>query len=146
MATNQIVVGSPRSRSFLRSAVAFISGFLVVVVLSLGSDLLLRRLGVLPPLDQPTGDALLFVAFTYRTVYSVLGSYVVASLAPYAPMAHALISGAVGFVLSLAGAIAMWRLGSHWYPIALVITALPCAWLGGALQSKSAAKAKRREI
>jgi ABC-type xylose transport system permease subunit len=51
-------------------------------------------------------------------------------------MRHALILGAIGFVVSLAGAITattMVDLGPAWYPIALVLTALPCAWLGGAL-------------
>jgi hypothetical protein len=50
-------------------------------------------------------------------------------------MRHALILGIVGLVLSAAGAIATipMDLGPAWYPIALVITALPCAWLGGAL-------------
>jgi len=144
MATNEIVAGSPRSRNLLRSAVAFVCGFLVVVVLSLGSDLLLRRLGIFPPLDKPMRDSLLLLAFAYRTIYSVLGSYVVARLAPYAPMGHALISGAVGSVLSLAGAIAMWQLGSHWYPVALVITALPTAWLGGALHLKCLQKSARK--
>jgi len=38
-----------------------------------------------------------------------------------------------GLVLSLAGAIATMELGPDWYPIALVLTALPCAWLGGVL-------------
>jgi len=63
-------------------------------------------------------------------------SWIAARLAPYAPMRHALALGMIGFVLSLAGAIAaltMADLGPAWYPIALVVTALPCAWLGGAL-------------
>jgi hypothetical protein len=55
----------------------------------------------------------------------------VARLAPYAPMGHALVSGAVGLVLGTAGAVAMWHLGSHWYPVALAITAFPNSWIGG---------------
>jgi len=37
--------------------------------------------------------------------------------------------------VSLAGAIAAipLKLGPIWYPIALALTALPCAWLGGIL-------------
>jgi hypothetical protein len=50
-------------------------------------------------------------------------------------MRHALVLGAVGLALSLAGAIVTipMDLGPSWYPIALVLTALPCAWLGGVL-------------
>ena len=38
--------------------------------------------------------------------------------------------------LIVAGAIATipMNLGPSWYPIALMVTALPCAWLGGVLQ------------
>ena len=48
-------------------------------------------------------------------------------------MLHAIILGGIGFVLALAGCFMMWKLGNHWYPIALVVTALPCTWLGGKL-------------
>jgi hypothetical protein len=50
-------------------------------------------------------------------------------------MGHALVLGAIGFVLSLTGAIVAipLDLGPSWFPIALVLTTLPCAWLGGAL-------------
>jgi hypothetical protein len=50
----------------------------------------------------------------------------------------ALTLGVIGLVLSSAGAIAAipMNLGPSWYPIALVLTALPCAWLGGVLHPK----------
>jgi hypothetical protein len=45
------------------------------------------------------------------------------------------VGGLIGFVVSLAGAVAAipMNLGPTWYPIALALTALPCAWLGGML-------------
>ena len=78
---------------------------------------------------------LCLLALSYRTVYAVVGSYIAARLAPHNPMRHALALGVVGFVLSSIGAIATipMDLGPAWFPIALVLTALPCAWLGGAL-------------
>jgi ABC-type xylose transport system permease subunit len=51
-------------------------------------------------------------------------------------MRHALILGVIGVVLSSLGAITaitMVDVGPAWYPIALVLTTMPCAWLGGAL-------------
>jgi hypothetical protein len=80
------------------------------------------------------------LALAYRCVYAVLGSYIAARFAPHRPMRHALALGAIGLVLSLAGAIASipLNLGPSWYPIALVVTALPCAWLGGALHRRLA--------
>jgi hypothetical protein len=114
-----------------------LAGFIAIVVVSLGTDQLLHSLGVYPPWGEPMYDTgLNLLALIYRIVYGVLGSYLTARLAPRAPMRHALILGAIGFVVSLAGAITattMVDLGPAWYPIALVLTALPCAWLGGAL-------------
>lgn len=121
-----------------RSILAVFTGFVAVVVLSLGTDQLLHSLDVYPPWDQPMTDTgLLLIALTYRVVYGVLGSFIAAWLAPRAPMTHALVLGAIGFVLSIIGAIAMWHLGANWYPIALVITALPGAWIGGYVQGLS---------
>ena len=50
-------------------------------------------------------------------------------------MAHALTLGLIGTVLSTIGVIATsgMDLGPRWYPIALAASALPLAWIGGAL-------------
>jgi hypothetical protein len=41
-------------------------------------------------------------------------------------------------VLSIIGAAATWNrgpaFGPHWYPLALVVTALPTAWAGGKIR------------
>jgi hypothetical protein len=42
-------------------------------------------------------DALFLLATVYRIVYSILGSYIIAWLAPDRPMGHALIGGILGF-------------------------------------------------
>jgi hypothetical protein len=125
-------------RRILRSIGAVLAGFLVVVVLSLGTDLVLHAAGVFPPWDQRMSDALFLLATAYRILYAVAGSYVTARLAPHRPMKHALVGGAVGLVLSAVSAVATWNrpdLGPHWYPLALVATALPCAWAGGRLRA-----------
>jgi hypothetical protein len=126
-------------RRLWRTAAAVLLGLFVIFVLSLVTDQVLHMLEVYPPWGQPmydTNDNLL--ALAYRVVYAVIGCYIAARLAPRNPMHHALALGVVGFVLSLAGAIAAIQmdLGPIWYPIALVLTALPCAWLGGALHRK----------
>lgn len=124
-------------RRILRSLGALFAGFVVVVVLSLGTDLVLHATGIFPRLGQPMSDALFLLATVYRTVYATAGSYVTARLAPHRPMQHALLGGAVGLVLATVGAVATWNkgpeFGPHWYPLALVATALPCAWAGGRL-------------
>ena len=133
----QLAGTTTHPRRLLRSTAAILSGFFAVVVLSLGTDQVLHVLEVYPPWGQPMYDpGLNFLALSYRIVYAVVGSYIAARLAPRNPMRHALALGVVGFVLSLAGAIAaivIAGLGPNWYPLALVVTALPCAWLGGVL-------------
>jgi hypothetical protein len=123
-------------RHIWRSTGAVLIGLVAVVALSLGTDQLLHVLDVYPPWGEPMDDpALNLLALAYRCVYAVLGSYLAAKYAPTAPMRHALTLGLVGLVLSSAGAAAAsgMNLGPMWYPIALIISALPCAWLGGKL-------------
>ena len=120
----------------LRSVAAVLVGFVSVVALSLGTDQVLHVLAVYPPWGKPMHEpGLNLLALSYRTVYAVAGSYLAARLAPRAPMRHALALGVVGLVMSTAGAIATipMDLGPSWFPIALVVSALPCAWLGGVL-------------
>lgn len=128
-----------RPSRILRSIGAVFAGFVVVVVLSLGTDMVLHASGVFPAWGQPMSDALFLLATVYRILYAVLGSYVTARLAPRAPMKHALAGGVVGLVLSTVGAVATWdrgpEFGPHWYPLALVATAMPCAWAGGRLRA-----------
>jgi hypothetical protein len=84
-------------------------------------------------------DSLFAVATIYRVIYGILGGYIAATLAPTRRMQHALFYGLVGFGLSLVGFIAtrnMPELGPRWYPLALVITAIPCAWVGGLLRTR----------
>lgn len=121
-----------------RSIGALLAGFLAVVILSLGTDTLLHAAGIFPSLGQRMADALLLLATAYRTVYGVAGSYITARLAPDRPMQHALVGGVIGLALSIVGAFATWNrvptFGPHWYPVALIVTALPCAWAGGNLR------------
>jgi len=127
---------SPQPRRLGRSVAAVFAGFLAIVVLSLGTDQVLHVLQVYPPWNQPMWDpGLNLLALAYRCIYAVAGCYLAARLAPHAPMRHALILGAIGLVLSTVGAIVATQqeMGPVWYPVALVLTALPCAWLGGAL-------------
>lgn len=119
-----------------RTTIAVLTGFVVIVALSIGVDQVLHVLGVYPPWGQPMYDRTLnALALSYRILISVLGCYITARLAPHAPMRHALILGAIGVVVSTAGALATMgkNLGPMWYPLALVVVSLPCAWLGGRL-------------
>ncbi len=121
-----------------RSILALFTGFVVVVILSIGTDVVLHKTRLFPPLGQRMSDPLFLLATAYRTIFAIVGSYVTARTAPYKPMQHALIGGMIGLVLSIAGAAGTWNrgpeFGPHWYPLSLVVTALPCAWIGGKLR------------
>jgi hypothetical protein len=124
----------------IRSIGAVFAGLLFIVILSLLTDVVMHATGVYPPWFQYMPDSLFLLATAYRVVYSLLGSYLTARLAPQRPMLHALILGVVGMVLSLAGALATWNkgpeFGPKWYPITLIAIAVPLAWLGGKLRLK----------
>ncbi|MGH7549116.1 MAG: hypothetical protein ACREMM_13245 [Gemmatimonadales bacterium] len=128
----------------LRRIGAVLAGVLVVVIPSVGTDAVLHATGVYPPSGQPMDDALFLLATAYRLVYGVAGGYIAARLAPDRPVSHALALGVVGLVLSTAGALATWNrgpeFGPKWYPLALIVTAIPCAWAGGKLREKGGAQ------
>lgn len=123
---------------------ALLTGFLAVIILSLGTDIVLHAIGVFPRLGQPMAGTLFLLATAYRTVYGVAGSYITARLAPNRPMQHALAGGVVGLALSIVGAVATWgrgpAFGPHWYPLALIALAMPCAWVGGRLRGMRTAR------
>jgi hypothetical protein len=117
---------------------AVFAGIVAGVILSLGTDIMLHSIGVFPPWGQPMSDALFLLATAYRTVYSIAACYIAARLAPNRPMQHALAGGFVGLIVSTAGTAVTWNkgpaFGPHWYPLALIVLAMPCAWAGGKLR------------
>ena len=124
-----------------RSVGAVFAGFFVGAVLSLGTDEVLHLLSVYPPWGQTMSDGVSLLATAYRIVFNIMGCYVAACLAPDRPMRHALIIGFIGLVLGGLAAAGTWNtvppLGPHWYAVVVALISVPCAWVGGVLQSKS---------
>jgi hypothetical protein len=123
-----------------RSILAVFAGFVVVIIITLATDEMLHRIGVFPPwgASMVGFDGALLLATVYRTIYGVAGSYITVRLAPSRPMGHALVGGAIGLAVSILGAAVTWNkgpaFGPHWYPLALIVLALPTAWVGGRLR------------
>src|SRR5437899_10164760 len=118
----------PRRR--WRSVGAVVAGFVVVFVLSVGTDQVLHVLKVYPPWGEPMAGALYVMATAYRIVYTILGGYITARLAPDAPAPHALILGLVALVAGLLGVIvniAKPELRPRWASRAGLLTGHPCA-------------------
>jgi hypothetical protein len=128
------------SRSIGRSIGAVFTAVVAGIVLTIGTDIALHAVGVFPPWGQSMVgfDGALLLATAYRTVYGVVASYLMARLAPDRPMLHALVGGAIGLVVSIVGAAVTWNkgpaFGPHWYPLALIVFAMPQAWAGGKLR------------
>jgi hypothetical protein len=131
-------------RSLGRSIGAVGVGTVVGILLTLGTDAVFYGVGVLPKAGQVPSTGALLLATVYRCVFGVVGSYVIAAIAPNRPMQHALVGGFLGVLAATVGTIATWNKGpeyaAHWYPIALILTAMPCAWLGGKLRMSQLAK------
>jgi len=123
-----------------QSAIALAAGLLVGVILSLGTDQIFHVLKIYPPWGQTMSDGLFILATAYRVVYTILGSYIAARLAPDRPMWHAMVLGVVGLVVSIAGAVATWNMqppvGPHWYALLIAAISIPCAWIGGMIRER----------
>jgi len=128
-----------------KSIGAVVAGVLFIIVVTTLVDIVLHLAGVFPPMEQPIDDKLALLATAYRVVISVAGAWLTARLAPMNPMEHALILGGVGVVLGLVGLALTWNkgLGPHWYPVALVVLAVPQCWAGGKIYETRAASAAR---
>lgn len=121
-----------------------LAGFFATFILSVGTDLLLHAAGVFPPWGQPMSNALFVLATAYRTIYTVAGGYITARLASNKPMGHVWTLGVIGLLAAIAGTLATWNkgpeFGPKWYPLALVVLAIPCVWLGGKLAQRAIAR------
>jgi len=121
----------------MKSVLAVIAGLVVTIVLSTCVDLLVVYIGLFPSRTADNTDAHWAIIAAYRAVIAIFGCWVTARLAPSKPMKHALIAGGIGMVLAVIGAAFAWdkgpEFGPHWFGIAVVLTALPCAWIGGKL-------------
>ena len=127
-------------RNIGRSILAVLAGMVVGIVLTIGTDIALHAARVFPPWGESMVgyDGALLLATIYRTIYGLLGTYITACLAPSRPMQHALAGGFLGLVVSIVGAAVTWNkgpaFGPHWYPLALIVLAMPMAWAGGQLR------------
>ena len=119
--------------NILKSIGAAFAGILIGVILSLGTDEILKNMGIIPKDNLWVSTSVILFILFYRTVYNIIGSYVVARLAPNKPMVHALVVGVIGTIVCIIGALATAKmnLGPAWYAWTLAALSLPSAWLGG---------------
>jgi hypothetical protein len=121
--------------NILKSTGAVLAGLVFIGVTHSAIDAILESIGVLPKGNLYVSTVLILFVIFYRAVFSLMGCYLTAKLAPKNPMKHSLILGSIGTLLSLIGAIvtADMNLGPAWYAWSLVVIALPISWLAGKL-------------
>lgn len=121
------------NKTTIKSIGAVLAGLIFIVITHTATDAALQGAGVLPKGNLFVGAGLILIVLGYRAVFSFIGCYLTAKLAPRHPMKHALVLGLIGLVLSSIGAIVAADLGPAWYAWTLAVIALPIAWLGGKL-------------
>ena len=123
-------------RRTARSVGAVLAGLIAIVLLSTAADAVLHATGIYPPFPERMADELFALATAYRIAFGIAGCWLTARLAPSAPLRHALALGAIGTLLSVAGAAAMWAYGPAWYSLAIIAISFPCAWAGAKLHTR----------
>jgi hypothetical protein len=124
----------------LKGIGAILAGFIFIVVSHTATDFVLEKIGIFPPPEQGFNVTWMVVTATiYRSLYTVIGGYITAALAPDPPMRYVMILGFIGLALGTIAAIVTipMHLGPAWYPIALAVLALPSVWLGGKLRTRN---------
>ena len=125
-----------------RSVGSVFGGLAAVFLITTVTDVILHATGVFPPWTQRMADALFLVALAYRVVYGIVGGYVTARLAPERPVTHALALGIAGVAASVAGTVVQLAnpdMGPLWYPLVLILIAIPTAWVGGKIRGRQLA-------
>ncbi|MEO5777298.1 MAG: hypothetical protein ABIQ27_10345 [Flavobacterium sp.] len=132
----------------LKSIGAIAAGFFLTLILTIGLDILLESTGIFTSTKEQQIQGLntpwfYIIAISYRVIFTIIGGYITAKLAPTKPMKHVLILGIIGTVLALIGNIVGQYIPQTknalplWFAIALVVTALPSVWIGGRLATKN---------
>ena len=121
-------------KTIFKSIGAILAGFVLGAILSLGTDLLMDKMGIMS-MDNfnQTPFLIICLVIVYRFIFNVIGCYLAAKLAPNKPMKHVIIMGVIGTVLCLLASFEMWNNAIPFYNIAIILISLLSAWLGGKL-------------
>jgi len=123
------------TRNVLRGAGVVLLGFTACAALSVATDALCRAVGVLPEDGQGAADWAYVVPLTYRMIYGMAAAMFVALLAPEPRWRYVWITGAIAFLLCLAGLLGTIgkgpEFGPLWYPLALAASVPPTTFVGG---------------
>jgi hypothetical protein len=116
----------------VRSIVAVAAGFFASNVMSLGGDLLFRRMS--PDAFDDKGlarsDGTLFTIMSYEALFVLIAGYVTARIAVRRPMTHALVMAGLVLLGRVPTAVVAWSLAPPWFHIGVMLLIIPAALLG----------------
>jgi hypothetical protein len=132
----------------VRSLVAVASGFVIIALLSFGTDLALRA--AMPQLYEADGSTTsvtaLVLSIGYVGLYATLGCYLAARLAPRQPMTHALVLGGLGLLFNIVGTVSTWAMAPVWYHVVSLALVMLWAWIGGRMREQELTSASSRSV
>lgn len=131
-----------------RSILAVVTGFLLIALLSFGTDYAIRA--AMPDLfngeGRTTSLTVLVLTIGYVGLYATIGCYLTARMAPHHPMRHALVLGALGLVFNVIGTWVAWSTAPVWYHAVSLGLVMVWAWTGGRMREQEVAATSRSTI
>ena len=123
----------------MRSILPIAAGFLFIAVLTLGTDVLVRV--AFPDAFDESGHTeklpLLIFSLVDLGIYTIVGCYLAARLAPSRPMWHALVVGVLGLIFLVADTIELWPKAPTWFNVLSLAPMMLYAWIGGKLAERA---------
>ena len=120
-----------------RSILALLAGFIAEPLLVVAADFLYSRIN--PQAFTPEGAVFgvaAAVVLIYVQIINAISGWITGVIAPKKPVTHALILGAIGFVLCIIVSARRWGLEPHWYLLGGIVLAIPSTVLGGYLAGR----------
>ncbi len=132
---------SPEEVALFKSIRAVAIGFLFIGSLSFAADAVVRKFVPNAFIGARTDSIpILILTIVYVAMFSIVGSYTTAHLAPKDPMKHAVALGVLNLIFTTIGAILVWNTAPVWYHVASLALVMPYAWIGGRLRENEIAK------
>ena len=125
-----------------RSIVAVVAGFLLAVVLAFGTEFALMTLFHREPVNDSDREPTLLVILLFTTNASAaVGGYFAGWVAIRRPLAHALVLGLLGLLVSIPLNVTYWSNEPAWYHVGNLLLVLPATAIGGWMYARQRAVA-----
>jgi drug/metabolite transporter (DMT)-like permease len=134
--TSPLAAGtSPEEMELFKSIRAVAIGFVLIGALSFTADAVVHKFVPSVFIGGRTDSIpILVLTIVYVAMFSIVGSYTTAHLAPKDPMKHSVALGILGLIFSTIGAVTMWSTAPIWYHVVSLALVMPYAWVGGRLR------------